>query len=672
MKRPQTGRSLLVASVMLCATVASAEIIMYDGFARNDTGSDYLKGFTDSDMLPKGVSGMMKNDVMFSTLQLPACFAESSDILPLRGGEDDASLFIADVSKAEGGTFSSATSGAKVLKLTDNCQSRTGSLYFRLLMRIERGAMDAMTTESVVYPTLNNSQSCGLFWTVPDYYQACGENTNIRLNGGLELSANDNTGPNVRGITLNYSRALTFAFFKESTGAVSLKAFVWGAEATGKSEAKILTLVESVTAGETYVCSAKIDIGLAGGKDVVRAQAQPVSSYDPTLPWPGTPYPQAAIAKLIGGEGSSTLNAHLVVMGNNKLKGKVQVDEVCLTTKAEEAVVLDAAKVETGVVIAYEGFPCSGVWNAYSADEIALNKMADLSSHVVYGFSDKKWGMFISKSSPVIFGAGAALSLPTLYTANGIGATDGTSIGFNTKNTQPLMMYRTFTPGLLDVTPGTRLNMRFLMSVTPTALSNLAKGSDVSGALLEGQAGVKANVNYLGAGLAALPSPEQKIESNDTQAPALCQRDNTCLCAFVKGSDGKVGLYLNLRTKGTDTPTSYKLVDVDTSVGGTYLCFVTIEVGTGADGKERIQAFGVNVDDVQDRHVEHWAPADANKTNAIEHELIGTAAYPTHLMVGGSDGGASFKFDEFALSFGDWYPLVWAKYPKQGAVLIFK
>ena len=80
----------------------------------------------------------------------------------------------------------------------------------------------------------------------------------------------------------------------------------------------------------------------------------------------------------------------------------------------------------------------------------------------------------------------------------------------------------------------------------------------------------------------------------------------------------------------------------------------------------------MNVDDVQDRHVERWTPADANKTNAIEHELIGTASYPTHLMVGGSDCTSSFKFDEFALSFGDWYPLVWAKYPKQGTVLIFK
>lgn len=669
MKRPQTGRSLLVASVMLCATVASAEIIMYNGFPRTSDAT-YCQGFTAAGMRPSGVSSMMKNDVPNSTLQLPTCFAGAPYILPLRGGEDDASLYIADV---DGGTFKGTTSGAKVLKLTDNCQSRTGSLYFRLLMRIEQGAMDVMSAkEGVVYPTLNNSQSCGLFWTVPDYYQACGDNANIRLNGGLELTTTDNTGPGVSGITLNYSRALTFAFFKESTDAVSLKAFVWGGEETGKSEAKILTLLESVTAGETYVCTAKIDIGLAGGKDVIRAQAQPVSAYDPTLPWPGTPYPQAAIAKLIGGEGASTLNAHLVVMGNNKCLGKVQVDEVCLSTKAEEAVVLDAAKVDAGVVVAYEGFPCGGERTSYSETELNLRSMQPLSTYNVHGFADKVWGMFIAKDAPKVFGAGAALSLPTLYGANGIGATDGTSIGFKANTKQPLMMYRTLTPGLLDVTPGTRLNMRFLMSVTSGALTSLATGTDANGTLLEGKAGEKVNVNYLGAGLAALPPIEQKVESNDTGAPALCQRDNTCQCAFVKGSDGKVGLYLNLRTRGTDTPASYKLADVDTSVGGTYLCFVTIEVGTGTDGKERIQAFGVNVDDVQDRHVEHWAPADANKTNAIEHELIGTAAYPTHLMVGGSDGGASFKFDEFALSFGDWYPLVWAKYPKQGAVLIFK
>lgn len=35
-------------------------------------------------------------------------------------------------------------------------------------------------------------------------------------------------------------------------------------------------------------------------------------------------------------------------------------------------------------------------------------------------------------------------------------------------------------------------------------------------------------------------------ETNNTAAPALCPRDNSCLFAFVKGADGKVGLYLNL------------------------------------------------------------------------------------------------------------------------------
>ena len=659
MEKLITAKGISICILTFCGAVASAETIMYNGYPRSSDAT-YFKGFTiesPNAMRPSGVGNMMKNEVKNSTLPLPSCFADASGILPLKGGENDASLYVAD---ASGGAFSGTASGAKLLKLSDNCQSRTGSLHFRILMRAEQGVLDALESDSNVYPNLKNSQTCGLFWTVPDYFQGCADNSGLRLNSGLGLSAVNNIANS--GIVLNFVRGLAFAFYRNASG-VSLRLFVWGSEATSAASAQTITLVDRVAPGETYVCYTKIDIGTAGEKEVIRGMAQPVSTYDRTAPWPGSPFPLTIRSNLIGGTDSSELNANLVVMGANKLAGKMQVDEVCLATTADEAVVFDAANVDHGLVIAYDGFPC--VAGPYSDSEIKVKGMTDLSTPDVYGFHDKKWQMNVSKDAPKLFGAGAGLSLPAIYAANGIAATAGTAIGFNVNSRQPLMVYRTLADGLLNRSAGETVNMRFLMSVTPEALASLA-ASGSGGALDEGAAGVKAGVNYVGAGILSLPA--SKIETNDTAAPALCPRDNSCLFAFVKGADGKVGLYLNLRSTVSGAQTSCKLADVDATAGGTYLCFATIEVGTGKNGAERIRAFGVNVNDVTEQNIARWAPSDAGRGGTVECELIGETSYPKHLAVGGQDCSSSFCFDEFALSLGDWYPLVWAKYPHNGLV----
>lgn len=664
MKTTIVTQGSLLGALLLCAAAASAETIMYNGYPRSASAT-YFKGFTIAEplstMRPSGVSNMMKNTVKYSTLSFPSCFADAPNILPLRGGENDASLYVAD---ASGGAFSGQASGAKLLKLSDNCQARTGSLHFRVLLKAEQGVLDALTSDGEVTPTLSNGQTCGLFWTVPDYFQGCADNSSLRLTGGLALSSANNIAN--KGIALNFVRALAFAFHRDSAG-VALRLYVWGSETAALADAQKITLVDSVVAGETYVCYAKIDIGAIGDAEVIRAMAQPVSSYDRTAAWPGSPFPVAIRSNLIGGADASALNANLLVMGANKLVGKMQVDEACLTTSADEAVVFDAARVDSGVVIAYDGFPCGT--GAYSDAEVNVRAMTALTTPAIYGFSDSLWAMNVTKDAPKLFGASSGLSLPALYAGRGISVTDGAAIGFKAKTKQPLMMYRTLTDGLLDLPVGTTLNMRLLLSVTPAALVSLASsGSD--GALYEGTAGAKVNVNYVGAGLLSLPAT--KIESGDTAAPALSPRDNSCLFAFVKGSDGKVGLYLNLRETVAGAQTSHRLADVDASVGGTYLCFATIEVGAGANGAERIRAFGVNVNDVTEPCITKWVPADAGKDRAVECELIGASSYPKHLAVGGSDCDASFRFDEFALSVGDWYPLVWAKYPRKGVAIIVR
>lgn len=664
MKTNSTLRIALTSLALVCGFAASAEIIMYNGFPRTKDAT-YFKGFTIdnplSTMRPDGVSRMMKNNPKSSTLSFPACF--DGKVQSLRGGEDDAALYVAD---SEGGaaSYAGTASGAKLLKLSDNCQSRTGSLHYRVLMKADQGALDAMKTSSTLV-SVDNSQACGLLWTAPDYFTGAGENSNLRLTGGLAVSSENNIANT--GIALNFLRGFLFAIYKDASG-VSLRLFVWDSEATSLSEAKSITLVDSVTAGETYVCYAKIDIDAAGTLDIIHGMAQTVTGYDSTAAWPGSPFPRAITANLIGGLDVAGLNANFVAFGANKQAGTVLFDEACLATTADEAVVFDAANTDMGAVIAYDGFPCGT--GAYSESTNAINKMSSLTTNAIYGFSDSKWAQAFSKSTPVTYGSGKGLALPEIYATHGISVTEGTSIGWSSSASQAMMVYRPLTSELLKLSVGTTLNMRFLLSITTAELgNNLAVGPDNDGTLMPGEVGVKAKVNYVGAGLLTLPATP--IESGESEAPALCSRDNSCLIAFVKGKDGSVGLYLNLRPKDGD-PVSYKITDVDATVGGTYLCFATIEVGTGSDGKEKIRAAGAKIDDVTDQYSMNWAPQNASKNNAIECELIDadSSSYPENLAVGGSVCGSGFKFDEFALSFGDWYPLVWAKYPRTGLMLI--
>ena len=664
--------STLVAVFLGLSLVSQAETIMYNGFPLNSDAT-YFKGFTiaesNAKMRPTGLSKMTRNAVSNSTLTFPGCFGGSARILPVMGGANDASLYVTDTNKTDGGIFDPASnvSGAKILKLSDNCQARTGSLHFRVLMKAEQGVLDALSAGSGA-PTLANSQTCGLFWTVPDYFEGSGNNGNLRLNGGLKLSATDNIADK-SGLTYNFLRGLAFSFYKDSSGVVSLRLFAWGSETASLDSAPAITLVDAVQADETYVCYAKVDIVANDAGDVICGMAQPVSTYDRSAAWPGSPFPSAIRSNLIGGSGSAGLNANFLVMGANKYAGKMLVDEACLTTSAEEAVVFDAAKTGVGVVIANDGFPCGTGGYPTAAKGVGLAAILPTTS-AIFGFANASWTQAINKSVPKTFGEGHGLSFPSIYADHGIVATEGTSIGWDQSYAQAMMVYRELSSGLLALSAGETLNMRFLLSVTPTALTNLATGPDAEGTLMPGTIGTQANVNYVGAGLLSLPAV--KIETGDSEAPALCQRDNSCLFAVVKGSDGNVGLYLNLRSTAASDPVSYKLANVD-AAGGTYLCFATIEVGAGTDGKERIRAFGINVNDVKEQNVANWAPENP-KEDAIECELIDSASvsYPKQLAVGGSVCGDSFKFDEFALSVGPWYPLVWAKYPRPGLMMIFR
>ena len=155
-------------------------------------------------------------------------------------------------------------------------------------------------------------------------------------------------------------------------------------------------------------------------------------------------------------------------------------------------------------------------------------------------------------------------------------------------------------------------------------------------------------------------------------APTLCRRDNSCLVTLTKGSDAKVGLFLNLFTADGDTPIAHKIADVPFAANGsskyTFLCFVRIEVGTGAGGQERISGFAANIADITDKWGRNWFPENAEQP--IEHEIIGDAAYPKYAVVGGNVD-PKFAFDEFALSLNGYDKLVWAK-RQRGFLFIFQ
>ena len=654
------GLTLFGVSLSL---TAEASRIMYNGFtAHPDRTPDYFKGFTSevSALRPDTSTYLVMGTGAEYSLALPTCFADVPSIMPVPGtANGDGALKMSWAA-------TSGNSGAKVLALADNCQARKGELNFRFLIRPSQGALDALgSSGNLNVPARGTTHSCGLIWSVADYTHACVTNTSLRYVKSYVISSEvgDLSGADS---DIRFERGFMVGVNKVSSdwGCV-IKLFTWGKGATAVSDVKAIELASHISGDTTYICHVRIEIDhYKNGDDRITAFVQPTEGYDPDCGWFGAPLARAIRTDIIG-DGAESLKAHLVVQGPNDKANLVLLDEIGLATSAQDLTRANFAKERFGEILAYEGFPCGPA--GYPSGE--TSPQTSVSTNVVVGFGDSYWKLPISKGTPRLRGDGFGLSLPACYDEVGVPSFPGTAFGYSGTPQQGMYMRRAFTSGLLAAKTGDVLNMRFLISANKSALiSQLQLGPDNEGGLITGTPGVQGAINYFGAGIADCTVEKCTGESH---APTLCCLSNSCFVTFTRNKDGSVALYLNLLTAAEGTPAAYKIVDVDTANmtdSKTYLCYVRIEVGTGADGKERITAFAEDVTKITDRYAANWIPSEYGE--AIEYELISDTAYPKHAIAGGQ-AHTGFLFDEFGISRGCEMPLIWAKRPS-GLLLLFR
>ncbi len=655
----------LAAAAALFTFTTWAERICYNGFstspnsdAKYCTGFSFAAGRTHIPE-PYNASTYIKypSDSARYPLSLPASFDDVSTIMPVLGDGKDGALIYSN--SGEG------NNGAKVMTISDNCQSRSGQLHFRFLIRADQAALDGMTAYSVndLHPAYFSS--CGIIWSADDYAYATTTNSSLRFTSGFTISS-EHSNLSGSGVPLAFSRGFLVSLYKNANSQNVLRLFAWGKTATSITGGlAFLDLLKDFEGDKTYICHVRIDIDhYRNGDDRIMAFVQPVDDYDPDAGWFGHPFVRTLKADIV--DGSTDLYANLVFSGKNGA-GRLLVDEVGLATAANDLSLCNFADAPVPDLLAYDGFPCGT--DGYNSNQSQISTAVNYSTTNMFGFSGA-WGLSMSKGTPCFRGEGTGLSLPACYSAAELLSTPGTAISYSGATPQGMYVRRPFSKGLLALKRGDVLYMRFLLEATDSALANLQRGPDTDGTMMTGTVGAQACINYFGAGIVDCST---QIETGSSMAPTLCRRDNSCLVTLTKGSDSKVGLYLNLLTADGDTPVAHKIADVpfvayNGSSKYTFLCFVRIEVGTGAGGKERISGFAANIADITDKWGRNWFPENAEQP--IEHEIIGDAAYPKHAVVGGNvDSG--FAFDEFALSLNSYDKLVWARRPV-GLRLIFK
>ena len=659
----------LVLFALSLSLTAEASRIMYNGFSPSPAKSpEHFQGFTaESTAIQPSTSTYLvlpPSPTSSDPLSLPSCFAGVPTILPVPGpGGKDASVRY---------SFAGASgSGAKVLTLADNCQTRTGELHFRFLFRAEQAVFDAMQETSFAVPDRQVSESCGILWSTFDYNHACKTNSNVRYTqnqfavGTTPGKVADNTA------NITFCRGFMVDLMKSSaTHSNVLRLHVWGKDATDfASDAKSIILSQDIVGGKTYLCHVRIEINhYKNGDERLVGFVQPVDDYDPSCGWAGAPFVRSIRADIVGDDGKNLI-ANLVLQGISKNVDGCWFDEMGLATAAEDLSVITFNDAKFAEVLAYDGLPCGS--NAYpsDADKAVGSTTVNFSGNeFIRGFSSF-WAQYYVKSSIVLKGDGTGLPLPDCYAQHGVLSCSGTSIGYSAKPTQGLYLRRSFNSNLLALKTGDVLHLRCLLAANTTALGSLVAGPDLNGGLIAGTPGVQESVNYFGAGIGDCSVQVETNQPQESHAPTLCRRARSCFFTFTMRSDNTFGLYLNLLTEADGTPVAYKIKDVPATFEGTVFCYARIEVGTGTNGKERIMAFAEDVTKITDQAAANWIPSEPGQF--IEHELISDTAYPLHAMVGGK-AHTGFRFDEFGLELGkNPIAFAWAKRPS-GLLMLFR
>lgn len=261
---------------------AEASLIMYDGFSPSTSKSPiHFQGFTsESSVIRPSASTYLAIDANdLRPLSLPACFADVPTILPVPGedGKDSALRY----------SFpgSNANRGAKVLTLSDNCQSRTGELHFRFLVRADQAAIDGLPFTSHKAPICNAMDSCGILWSTLDYNHACKTNDAVRLTRDQFVIGTDPGSVADATANITFSRGFLVCLMKDNwTKKCVIRLHVWGKDATNfNADVKSIDLADDIVGDKTYLCHVRIEINhYANGDDRLVGFVQPVEGYDPS------------------------------------------------------------------------------------------------------------------------------------------------------------------------------------------------------------------------------------------------------------------------------------------------------------------------------------------------------------------------------------------------------
>lgn len=281
-----------VAIATMAASVASAEVLVYEGFSSKDyTANNTIrdnKSKIDSIGLSTSSGWISATGVYLAQtggLSLPASWLESETV---KGTQDFRCMI------KNGGTATTVRKNrAQQRKLACEWPS-SGSVYFRFVMRVPATAL------KTTYLGLNNYWLAGL--GISEIASPATDNCNI--SSGVYMGVRNNQG------TLKFT-----GYVKDPVTAAITTHNLFSIDTSKTLEC---------------VCVAKIDIG-SDGTDVVSFYAAPIDSWDDEFKWIAS----VAVSSLIKG---STPLSYLQMIGqyctNNQ---EISFDEFIVTTNPEEA-----------------------------------------------------------------------------------------------------------------------------------------------------------------------------------------------------------------------------------------------------------------------------------------------------------------------------------------------
>lgn len=317
-----------LAAGMSLGFSARAEILVYDGFptgsgAYPTADKSTIKSYGNA-LTTEKIVGFEKQNWGSGTaviyvfgngtgLSLPDSFADLPSAVNI--GSGSAGAYSSGQSDGERGVYRQLTSA------TVSAIRKARELHFRFLLSADAKALGALVT---------NSSTASL----PE---------KSAFGAGLYLSESSAYG-SYRNSNAKTARSIGFAIRRVMADCFKLCLVIVGAEDsfTTGGQVRVYDLVESVTAGATYLCYARIDVNAgADGKEQIQAFAQDVSDYDPSAL-----LCDAVEANLIDDAGTGAPNSLNFAAGSYMTNGGYfKVDEFALATAAEDIMFLGKAGV---------------------------------------------------------------------------------------------------------------------------------------------------------------------------------------------------------------------------------------------------------------------------------------------------------------------------------------